>query len=90
MPEPSDSLDSGIAMILGEIRGQMRELIHASNNVGQKLDALTVRVSVLEAEHNQRKGAANVFAMILKSPGLAWIISAAVSAWAILTGKVQL
>ena len=40
MPEHIDTT----GMMLGEIKGQMRELIHNSNNMAQKLDALTERV----------------------------------------------
>ncbi len=86
---PQEPLETGVALLLGEIRGQMRELIHSTNNAGQKIDALAVRVAALEAEHNQRKGAASIVSTIMKSPTLGWIVGAAISAWALLTGKVH-
>jgi len=90
-PEPPviESIDTGIALLLGEIRGQMRELIHSTNTTGMKIDALAARVSALEAEHNRRQGASNVLQALFRSPALGWLVGAAVSAWAILTGKVH-
>ncbi|GAA0335282.1 hypothetical protein GCM10009087_52060 [Sphingomonas oligophenolica] len=93
MPRTTDSategIDTGIALLLGEIRGQMRELIHSTNNAGMKIDALAARVSALEAEHNRRQGANNVVQALLKSPAFGWLVGIAVSAWAILSGKVH-
>lgn len=83
-------IETGIALLLGEIKGQMRELIHSTNNVSQKLDGLALRVSALEAEQNRRQGASNALNTILKSPAIGWLVGAAISAWAILTGKVIL
>ena len=93
-------------MMLGEIKGQMRELIHNVNNMATKLDALTrevvsnsslpgkvkeldERVTVLEGDKNKRDGASGMVANIMKSPAIGWLVGAAVSAWAILTGKVH-
>ena len=83
-------MDPSSLLLLGEIRGQLRELIHTSNNTGMKLDALASRVAALEASDNRRQGASGVMAMIMKSPALGWLVGAAVTAWAILTGKVHL
>ena len=85
----ADGIDTGIALLLGEIRGQMRELINSTNNAGMKIDALAARVSALEAEHNRRQGANNVVQALLKSPAFGWLVGVAVSAWAILSGKVH-
>ena len=88
-PPAIENIDTGIALLLGEIRGQMRELIHSTNATGMKIDALAARVSALEAEHHRRQGASNVLQTLLRSPMLGWFFGAAVSAWAILTGKVH-
>ena len=85
----TEGIDTGIALLLGEIRGQMRELIHSTNNAGMKIDALAARVSALEAEHNRRQGANNVVQALLKSPAVGWLVGIAVSAWAILSGRVH-
>ena len=85
----TEGIDTGIALLLGEIRGQMRELIHSTNSAGMKIDALAARVSALEAEHNRRQGANNVVQALLKSPAFGWLVGIAVSAWAILSGKVH-
>ena len=88
-PPALENLDTGIILLLGEIRGQMRELIQSSNSTGIKIDALAARVSALEAEHNRRQGASNVLHALLKSPVLGWLVGVSVSAWAVLTGKVH-
>lgn len=82
-------MDTGIALLLGEIKGQMRELIHSINLAAQKIDALAARVSALEAEHQRRQGATSLIAGLLKSPALGWLTGAAVTVWAVVTGKVH-
>ena len=88
-PPALENLDTGIVLLLGEIRGQMRELIHSTNTTGIKIDALAARVSALEAEHNRRQGVSSVVRVLLRSPVLGWLVGVSVSAWAILTGKVH-
>lgn len=77
-----------LAVKVGEISGQMRELIHQQNNMAQKIDGMTERqftaptgaeideikrrVSLLEAEKNRSDGAKGVFAALMKSPVAAW------------------
>jgi hypothetical protein len=41
--------DSSHAMILGEMRGQLRELVHSQNGLAQKFDALSREVFTLTA-----------------------------------------
>ena len=53
------------------------------------LDNLPERVAALEAANERRDGAAGVFQMILKSPALGWLVGAAITAWAVLTGKAH-
>ena len=82
------------AQAIGEHRnaidiGQLRELIHTSNNNALKLDALAHRVLALETDKNRRDGAASVFHSIIKSPAVAWIISAVVTVWALLSGRTH-
>lgn len=100
-------------MILGELRGQTRELVHSVNNLSTKFDALSreviglgalasdvgelkalvsgqaKRIEELEAERNRHDGARGFVNIILKSPALGWLVGAAITAWAILTGKVH-
>lgn len=84
----SDS-DPNSLLLLGEIRGQLRELIHTINNNTMKVDALTLRVSELEGDKHRRDGAAGLWHAIAKSPAIAWIISAAVTIWALLSGRTH-
>jgi GTPase len=91
---------------LGEVKGQLREVIHTMNNMAQKVDALTekvikgadaptkvtaleVRVTALETERNRRDGATGVIASMMKSPAVGWLVGAAVTAWAMLTGRMH-
>jgi hypothetical protein len=85
---PSES-DPNTMMLLGEIRGQLRELIHNGNNNSAKLDALGLRVAALENRNSRQDGAAGVVGTIMKSPAIGWLVGAAISAWAVLTGKVH-
>lgn len=75
--------------LLGQISAQLRELIHGQNNTNTKIDALATRVLALEKAEERRTGASNLFTLILKSPALGWLVGAAITAWAILTGKVH-
>ena len=52
--------------------------------------ALKGKVDVLEAERNQRTGANGMWALLLRSPALGWLVGAAITAWAILTGRVHI
>lgn len=74
--------------LLGQISGQLRELIHLVNNISTKQDALALRVAALEAAEQRREGASNLLGTILKSPALGWLLGASITAWAILTGKI--
>lgn len=85
----NEPLESNSLLLLGEIRGQLRELIHSTNNTGMKVDALAMRVSALEAADQRRQGATGLLQTILKSPALGWLVGAVVTAWAILTGRVH-
>ena len=86
----SEQQDPNTLLLLGEIRGQLRELIHTGNNNSTKLDALGIRVAALETERNRREGASGLIQSFLKSPAIGWLVGAAISAWAILTGKVHI
>lgn len=94
-------------MILGEMRGQLREVVHSMNNLTQKFDGLSreviglgtlgaemadvkARVIALETDRNRRDGATGVIGAIMRSPALGWLVGAAITAWAILTGKVHI
>lgn len=46
------------------------------------------RIGAIELELAQTKGATGVVGTILRSPTLGWLVGAAITAWAILTGKV--
>lgn len=74
---------------VGELTGQVREQIHISTNTQQMVQALGVRLTKLEASDQRREGAVGIVQIILKSPLVGWIVGAAISAWAILTGKVH-
>jgi hypothetical protein len=106
MPTPQGAELQRMSETLGEVKGQLRELIHTINNTATKLDAIServvtmqgvperitaleVRVVALETERNRRDGATGIVATIMKSPALGWLVGAAITAWAVLTGKVH-
>jgi hypothetical protein len=49
MAEPGMSDEQGQAMILGEMRGQLREVVHSMNNLSAKFDGLSREVVGLSA-----------------------------------------
>ena len=71
----TDPTDPNALLLLGEIRGQLRELIHSSNNNAQKLDALSLRVGALEADKHRRAGAIGAFEWVSKFGP--WLLSMA-------------
>lgn len=77
------------AFLLGQITGQLRELIHSINNVSQKQDALAMRITALETSAAEQKGRDGVLGAIIKSPFFAWLVAAGAGIWAFLTGKVN-
>jgi hypothetical protein len=86
----SDLNDPNSLLLLGEIRGQLRELIHVGNNNAQKIEALGARMSALEIANANTEGGQSVWREILRSPSLGWLIgSLALLAWAFLTGKLN-
>lgn len=70
--------------LLGHISGQMRELIHAVNNLSAKQDAIAMRVASLEAVQERRNGAMAVGSWFMASPLVGWIIGGALAVWALL------
>lgn len=74
--------------------GQRLEAIRRSL---AKLDAvpgdiieIKERLTALEIEKHRRDGAAGVFTVLAKSPALGWLVGAATTAWALLTGRLHL
>jgi hypothetical protein len=67
-----------------------REVARMKAELQVQLDAMDRRLSALEQINQQQVGAKNFAVLILKSPAIGWLVGAAISAWAILTGKVHL
>jgi len=86
----TDEFDAGISYQLGQISGQLRELIHNMNSLQSSINAIGIRVAALEASENRRDGATGLLMTIMKSPAIGWLVGAAISAWAILTGRVHI
>lgn len=100
MSQPSDI--GTLAVKVGEISGQLRELIHKQNNFEMKLDGLVERshsgpsaadfaaalsrISALEAKESERRGAVGIAAAILKSPAVGWLVGAALAVYATIKG----
>lgn len=60
------------------------------DDTNNQIRAMGVRVAALEADKARKEGATGVLVALLKSPTLGWLVGAAISAWAILTGRVHL
>lgn len=91
-----------LAVKVGEISGQLREVIHSVNNMAQKVDGMTERlftsptaadfeklskrVDALEAEKNRNDGAKGVLLGVLKSPVAAWIAAAVAAVYGAFKG----
>ena len=84
----SDQPDS-IAFKLGELTGQLRELIHKQNNMDSKIDLIGRQVTKLEVKECERKGAINLGAWLLKTPLVGWVVGAALAVWALFKGQGQ-
>lgn len=100
MPNQQTPTDPGAAFLLGKIEGQLREIIHGMNNKEAKDEAAARRIAemftkiesrldALEASEHRREGASGLFQVIIRSPALGWLVGAAITAWAILTGRVH-
>src|SRR5690606_1637014 len=81
--------------ILQEVRDSLTRLEGADHPTKirenrKAIDALGVRVSALEAAQNKREGAVGLTQVIMKSPALGWLVGAAITAWAVLTGRVDI
>ena len=74
----------GLAVSIG------RDIAAVKAEIEVKIEAMGSRVGVLEAVRHQQAGASSVLLAILKSPAIGWLVGAAISAWAILTGKVHI
>lgn len=93
---------NALAVKVGEISGQLRELVHSQNNMSMKLDGLTeklltaptqadfqalsARVALLEAEKNRTDGAKGVFAAVMRSPMAAWAAAIIAAIWGAFKG----
>jgi hypothetical protein len=87
-----------LAVKVGEISGQLRELIHQQNNMAMKLDGLTERmltsptrsdfekleqrVEALEAERHRNDGVRGFVLGLMRSPVAAWLAAAIAFAYA--------
>lgn len=101
-PPPNATSD----LIIGEMRGQLREVVHSVNNLGSKFDGLArevmslatlagemgklqAKVEMLEATKLRSEGATNLGLAIMKSPTLGWLVGAATTVWALVTGRLH-
>lgn len=85
------SVLSSIQEIGAEVKDiQRRVIIIETRDHTAQIAALALRVTALEVESNKREGATSMLETLFKSPALGWLVGAAVTAWAILTGRVSL
>lgn len=85
------SVMSSIQEISAEVKDiQRRVIIIETRDHTAQIAALALRVTALEVESNKRDGATGVISALLKSPALGWLAGAAITAWAVLTERVNL
>jgi hypothetical protein len=60
-----------------------------SNQLDRTVKTQGDRIDALERDRDHREGATSVIGTIMKSPTLGWFVGAAITAWAILTGRVH-
>lgn len=59
------------------------------NRIEQTVQKLDTRVDELAKDKDRRDGASGFATTLLKSPALGWLVGAAISGWAVLTGKIH-
>lgn len=64
---------------------KVADVAQLARDVGE----LKTRVTALEDSENQRKGAVNLGAWLLKTPLVAWVAAAGLAMWAFLKGQGQ-
>lgn len=86
--------DTELYTMMGELKGQMREVVHSVNNLSQKVDAITrenshlpgevsdlkARVKILEEAEHRRTGATNLGLGVFKSGLFGNIVTGVVTA----------
>lgn len=85
------TFDGRIATISKEIERSITAAVEkAIEPVNADIAVLKTDVETLKAAKLQEDGARSVIATILKSPALGWLVGAAITGWAIVTGKVHI
>lgn len=80
----------GIKGLNTDMRDVRERLIRIeSNQLDRTVKSHADRIDALERDRDKKSGAEGVILGLTKSPALGWLVGAAVSAWAILTGKVH-
>lgn len=77
---------NALAVKVGEISGQLRELVHSQNNTQSDFQALAARVAALEADKNRSDGAKGVLAAVMRSPMAAWGAAIIAAIWGAFKG----
>ena len=100
----TDPTDPNSLLILGEVRGQLREIIHRMNNrdaadagvarqlakleqVPDQLAKIESRLIALETDKHRRDGVMGFGAWLIKTPFIAWVIAAGMTAFAYFEGS---
>jgi len=60
------------------------------SRIESTMQAIESRIDILMMDKDRRDGASGFAKELLKSPALGWLTGAAVTAWAVLTGKVHI
>lgn len=78
-----DGLSLDVAKQIAALEAKMTVRMEDSHS------GLAARLAILETEKHHRAGASSLALLILKSPAVGWLAGAAITAWAVLTGRVH-
>lgn len=89
--ELRDVRERVIRIEASEFKTELRALKVETERIRKEdLSSVQARLTALELLRAEQNGATGMVGTILKSPTLGWLVGAAITAWAILTGKVAI
>lgn len=90
MAKIQGSFEGRISTVTKEIERSITAAVEkAIEPVNNEVASMKSRIEALETAGHRQEGALGVVLAILKSPAIGWLVGAAITVWAILTGKVE-
>lgn len=90
MAKIQGAFEGRISTVTKEIERSITAAVErAIEPVNNEVASMKSRIEALETKGHRQEGALGVVLAILKSPAFGWLVGAALTVWALLTGKVQ-